>query len=64
MAAYTALTPEDAVVYKKVKKAILRRYEISEETYRQRFRQDCKKGEKSYRQARRKHLKGGKANKV
>ena len=48
MAAYAALTPENAVVYEKVKKAILRRYEISEKTYRQRFRQDRKKGEKSY----------------
>ena len=35
MAAYAALTPEDAIVYEKVKEAILRRYEISEETYRQ-----------------------------
>ena len=34
MAAYAALTAEDAVVYEKVKEAILRRYEISEETYR------------------------------
>ena len=29
MAAYAALAPEDAVVYEKVKEAILRRYEIS-----------------------------------
>ena len=50
MAAYASLTPEDAVVYEKVKEAILRRYEINEETYRQRFRQDCKKGEESYRE--------------
>ena len=49
MAAYGALTPEDVIVYEKVKEAILRRYEISEETYRQRFRQDRKKGEESYR---------------
>ena len=48
MAAYTALTPEDTVVYEKVKEAILRRYKINEETYHQRFRQDCKKGEESY----------------
>ena len=47
MAAYAALTPEDEVVYEKVKEAILRRYEISKETYRQCFRQDCKKGEES-----------------
>ena len=50
MAAYAALTPEDAIQYKKVKEAILRRYEINEETYRQRFRQDRKKGEESYRE--------------
>ena len=47
MAAYAALTPGDAVTYEKVKEAILRRYEINEETYRQRFRQDRKKGEES-----------------
>ena len=50
MAAYAALTPEDAVVYNKVKEAILMRYEINEETYRQRFRQDRKKGGESYRE--------------
>ena len=50
MAAYAALTPEDAIQYEKVKEAILRRYEINEETYRQRFRQDRKKGEESYRE--------------
>ena len=49
MAAYAALTPEDAVVYEKVKEAILRRYEINE-TYRQRFRQDHKKGKELYRE--------------
>jgi len=32
MAAYAALTPEDAVQYDKVKEAILRSYEINEET--------------------------------
>ena len=52
LAAYAALTPEDAVVYDiyTVKGAILRRYEINEETYRQRFRTDRKKGEESYRE--------------
>ena len=50
MAAYAALTPRDAVVYEKVKEVILRRYETREETYRQRFRQDHKKGEESYRE--------------
>ena len=50
MAAYAALTQDDAIVYDKVKEAILRRYEINEETYRQRFRQDRKRGEESYRE--------------
>ena len=50
MAAYAALAPGVAVAYDKVKEAILRRYEINEETYRQRFRQDRKKGEESYRE--------------
>ena len=49
MGVYAALTPGDAVTCKKVKEAILRRYEINEQTYRQRFRQDRKKGEESYR---------------
>ena len=48
MAAYAALTPGDAVNYGKVKDAILRRYEINEETYCQRFRQDRKKEDESY----------------
>ena len=50
MAAFAALAPGDAVAYDKVKEAILRRYEINEETYRQRFRQDRKKGEESYQE--------------
>ena len=33
LAAYAALTPEDAVVYDTMKGAILRRHEINEETY-------------------------------
>ena len=37
-------------MYDTVKGAILRRYEINEETYRQRFRTDRKKGEESYRE--------------
>ena len=36
--AYAALTPEDAKDYDAVQTAILRRYNINEETYRQRFR--------------------------
>ena len=31
-----------------VKDVVLRRYEINEETYRQQFRQDRKKGEELY----------------
>ena len=50
MAEYAALTPEDSTDYDEVKEAILRRYEINEETYHQRFRQDRKKGEESYRE--------------
>ena len=42
--------PEDATDNDKVNEAILRRYETIEETYRQQFRQDCKKGEESYRE--------------
>ena len=37
-------------MYDTVKGAILRRYEINEETYRQQFRMDRKKGEESYRE--------------
>ncbi len=36
--AYAALNGEDAAKYQVVKKAILRRHNISEETYRARFR--------------------------
>ena len=36
--AYAAMTTEEARQYDRVKAAILRRYDISEETYRQRFR--------------------------
>ena len=36
--AYAALPPEDAKTYDTVKEAILRRYDINEETYRHRFR--------------------------
>ena len=37
--AYAALTTEDALEYDGVKAAILRRYDITEETYGQRFRE-------------------------
>jgi len=36
--AYAALTPEAAADYEQLKKAILRRYDVNEETYRQCFR--------------------------
>ena len=36
--AYAALTPEEAQSYPSVKSAILRRYNINDETYRKRFR--------------------------
>ena len=36
--AYAALSNDDSKVYEKVKEAIFRRYDINEETYRQRFR--------------------------
>ncbi len=36
--AYAALNPEDAVSYEKLKEAILKRYNITEESYRQRLR--------------------------
>ena len=36
--AFTAMNPENTADYSEVKKAILRRYNIREETYRQRFR--------------------------
>ena len=35
--AYAAVPPEDAKSYDSVKEAILRRYDINEETYRERF---------------------------
>uniref|UniRef100_A0AAR2IWM4 SCAN box domain-containing protein n=1 Tax=Pygocentrus nattereri TaxID=42514 RepID=A0AAR2IWM4_PYGNA len=37
-AAYVAMDAEDACDYQKVKSAVLRKYEINKETYRQRFR--------------------------
>lgn len=38
-AAYVAMAAEDTFDYKKVKEAILAKYEIDEEVYRQRFRE-------------------------
>ena len=47
--AYAALTTEDALEYDGVKAAILRRYDITEETYRQRFREITKNVVESHR---------------
>ena len=41
--AYAALGADDAAEYEKVKVAILRRYDVNEETYRRRFRSTSKK---------------------
>ena len=44
--AYIAMKPEEAGKYPEVKAACLRRHDINEETYRQRFRSTrCQKGE-------------------
>ena len=46
--AYTTLSAGDATDYSKVTEAILCRYNISEETYRQRFRGERRKAEEAY----------------
>ena len=48
--AYAALSVTDATDYRQVKGAILRRYDISEETYRQRFRNERRKVGEAYRE--------------
>ena len=48
--AYAALSLEEAKNYNMVKEAILRRYDITDESYRQRFRLVKKKSEESYRE--------------
>ena len=54
--AFAALTADDSRVYKKVKEAILRRYDINEETYRLRFRTaEPKEGETPVEFTRRLH---------
>ncbi len=50
MAAYAALQAGEAGDYKVVKKTILHRYNVNEETHRLRFRQDRKKHDESYRE--------------
>jgi hypothetical protein len=44
------MSTEDSIDYDKVKEAILRRYDITEETYRQRFRSIKKGTSESYRE--------------
>ena len=46
--AYVALPSDTAGDYEEVKKAILRRYDISSETYRQRFRAERRKEQEAY----------------
>ena len=48
MAAYANMDHAQAGDYDQVKAAILRRYDINEETYRQRFRNTRKEREESY----------------
>ena len=50
MAAYAALDATSAGDYDEVKKAILRRYDVNEETHRIRFRQDRKKPDEPFRE--------------
>ena len=49
MAAYATLSSADSTSFEEVKKAVLSRYDVSEETHRMRFRQDRKKQGESYR---------------
>lgn len=48
--AYAAMAPDEAMDYDKVKRAILRRYDITEESYRQRFRALKRKEEETSRE--------------
>ena len=48
--AYAAMNPDEAKDYAKLKKAILRRYDINEESYRQRFRSAVRKQGKTNRE--------------
>ena len=49
MAAYAGLKNENAASYEEVKKTILHRYDVHEESHRRRFRTDRKKPEESYK---------------
>ena len=48
--AYAALSLQEAKNYNMVKEANLRRYDITDESYRQHFRSVKKKSEESYRE--------------
>ena len=48
--AYAPLPSAEANDYEQLKKAILKRYDINEETYRQRFRSTRKKSDESHRE--------------
>lgn len=50
MAVYTALSAADSLDYQIVKKTILHRYDVNEETHRRRFHRDKKKPNESYRE--------------
>ena len=50
MAAYTALRAVESEDYKSVKKVVLHRYDVNEETHRLRFHQDRKWSEESFRE--------------
>ena len=49
MAAYASMDQEEAESYAKVKQAILKRYEVNEETHRQQFCQDQHRKDETYR---------------
>ena len=50
MAAFASMKPEEAGSYAEVKRAILQRYEVNEETHRLRFRKDRCGAEETYRE--------------
>ena len=49
LAAYAAITGDEAQDYDRVKEAVLHRYDVNKETLRHRFRQGKKRPEESYR---------------
>ena len=50
--AYAAMPADDAADYDRLKAAILKRYDITEETYRQRFRAAVRKGDETHQELR------------